>query len=127
MTETDEKIGITPIYRVLEKMMEDEETKAWIVYGNKTEEDILLRDELDEMCRMHGEERIRVYYTVSNPKKGWAFGTGRISREMLKEHLPVASCDGIVLACGPEGMISEVVRGGLAGLGWDIEESVVVF
>lgn len=46
---------------------------------------------------------------------------------MIKTHLPKPSEKGLILACGPDGMISQTLKPSLEKLGWDIGESLVVF
>ncbi len=123
-------IGITPIFQVLRSVLEDpddQETRIWLLYANKTEDDILLREELERLCSSCGDSRVKVHYTLGTVPGGWRYSSGRISREMMKDYLPAPSSRGMVLACGPDAMMSEVVKPGLAALGWDTEESLVIF
>ena len=122
--------GITPIFQVLRSVLQDSDdqtTKIWLLYANKTEDDILLREELERFCSNHAENRVKVHYTLGTVPEGWKYSSGRINDRMMKEHLPAASSCGMVLACGPDAMMSEVVQPGLERLGWDTEESLVIF
>jgi len=46
-----------------------DETKLSLLFANQTEEDILLRDELEEAVKSHSD-RIKVWYTVDRPTDG---------------------------------------------------------
>eukprot|EP00955_Chlamydomonas_euryale_P110606 366009-Chlamydomonas_euryale.AAC.24 len=53
----------------------------------------------------------QVYYVVDNPSWGgmmWKGGKGRVTGQMLKEHLPPPSLDNLVMVCGPPGMMNAV-------------------
>lgn len=131
--------GITPILQVLRAVLHDEddrETELWLLDANKTEQDILCRQELDEYHIKYGmkhadnasvQTRLRIHHTLSKPPEHWAFSTGRITDEMMQKHLPSPGDDALILVCGPEGMINLAVKPGLQRLGWNIDSSLVVF
>lgn len=131
--------GITPILQVLRaaiqdiEQSEDTEMKLWVIDANKTEEDILYREELDQYLASHGatkgSERYFLHHTLSTPPPSWPehYSKGRITESMLSSHLPPPSDDAMILICGPDGMINDTVKPGLTKLGWDIEKSLVVF
>lgn len=57
--------GITPLYYIILHMieeMDDTQFKLHLLYGNKTESDILLKKQLDEMNK---KERVDITYTLS--------------------------------------------------------------
>lgn len=121
--------GITPILQVLRAVLQDEEdklTEMWLLDANKTELDILCREELDNHASLHGS-RLRVHYTLSSPSKDWTSSKGRITDEMMKDHLPSPGDNALILVCGPDPMIDQTVKPGLKRLGWDITKSLVVF
>jgi nitrate reductase (NAD(P)H) len=87
--------------------------------ANKSEADILCREELDRMVQIHStvsKPRLYVHHTLGTASAGWPFGTGRINVDMLRRHLPPLSEDAIVLVCGPDGM-AKTVRAGLERIG----------
>ncbi|KZV85378.1 ferredoxin reductase-like protein, partial [Exidia glandulosa HHB12029] len=122
--------GITPIIQVLRAILRDSSdtsTRAWMIYANRTEEDILLRDELDAFHR-EGHQRFAIHHTLSNPSTEWKGGSlGRINESMVREYLPPPSKDGLILACGPEEMMNLTVRPALKLCGWDVEAQLVIF
>ncbi|KAL4079389.1 hypothetical protein J3A83DRAFT_4409606 [Scleroderma citrinum] len=122
--------GITPILQVLRSIFLDAldtETKVWVISANKTEQDILCRDELDALYAQHGPHRLKLHYVLSNASAGWTGSTGRINNNMLKAEMPCPSEQGIILVCGPEPMINFTVKPGLQAAGWDVEKYLVVF
>lgn len=122
--------GITPIIQVLRGILHDAaETGAriWLVCSNRTEADILLREELDELHELHGQNRFVLHHTLSTAPERWAYSKGRVSDEILRDRLPAPSEDAVILACGPDPMIHHTIRPGLERCGWDIERSLVVF
>lgn len=63
--------GITPMLQLIRQVTRDpkDETKLSLLFANQTEEDILLRDELEEAVKSH-PDRIKVWYTVDRPTDG---------------------------------------------------------
>ncbi|GLC37383.1 hypothetical protein PLESTB_001593200 [Pleodorina starrii] len=97
--------GITPMFQVVNAVLKDpkDRTKVTLLYGNLTEDDILLRKELDQLVAMHGD-RLSVYHVLNNPPSGWQGGSGFITKEMIAERLPAAGPGHMVLRCGPTPM-----------------------
>jgi cytochrome-b5 reductase len=60
--------GITPIYQVLCAILRDakDTTEMSLLFANRTEADILLKDELDMLARGH-PNRLKVHYILSQP------------------------------------------------------------
>ncbi|GAA5967839.1 hypothetical protein JCM11641_005782 [Rhodosporidiobolus odoratus] len=122
--------GITPILQVLRGVLHDaadSDTKLYVLNANKTEADILCRQELDEMLQLAGEGRYRQHLVLSQGPEDWPFSKGRISKTHLANHLPPPSEDSLVLFCGPDPMLEQVVKPGLAELGWDLPSQLVIF
>jgi NAD(P)H-flavin reductase len=92
-------------------------TEIHLLYANQTEEDILMREELDAMAAVR--ENIHVWYTVDRaPEAGWAYSTGFVSEDMLRAHMPEAGSDSFVGMCGPPGMIKFACIPNLEKLGY---------
>ncbi|XP_062026225.1 nitrate reductase [NADH]-like [Rosa rugosa] len=119
--------GITPIYQVAQAILKDPEddTEMHVVYANRTEEDILLREELDGWAKEH--ERFNVWYVVSNGKEGWEYSVGYITESILREHVPDGSDDSLALVCGPPPMIQFAVQPNLEKLNYDVKNSLLIF
>ena len=60
--------GITPVYQTLMEIanMPDEKIELIFLFANKTEEDIVLRKELEDKS-----DRIKLHYILDNPPEGW--------------------------------------------------------
>jgi cytochrome-b5 reductase len=98
--------GITPMYQLLRVIFRnpDDKTKVTLVYGNVTEQDILLRKELLELENTY-PQRFKTFYVLDNPSKEWTGGSGYITKELLKVVLPEPKEEDIkVFVCGPPGM-----------------------
>ncbi|XP_054797769.1 inducible nitrate reductase [NADH] 2-like [Prosopis cineraria] len=120
--------GITPIYQVAQAILQDPEdrTEMHVVYANRTEDDILLREELDEWAKK--DERFKVWYVVQESKReGWEYSVGFITEDILREHAREASDDTMALACGPPPMIQFAVQPNLENMGYDINNNLLVF
>jgi nitrate reductase (NAD(P)H) len=115
--------GITPIYQVLRAVVKDAEdpTTCVVLDGNRVEEDILCRKELDELAGMDSG-RCEIVYTLTRPGKEWKGLTGRMDRKFLEERVGRPSegegGDTLVLICGPESMENST-RDALRALGWN--------
>ncbi|HSV44128.1 MAG TPA: FAD-binding oxidoreductase [Candidatus Bathyarchaeia archaeon] len=98
-------IGITPIYSICRYVMDEKLDKDIILlYGNRTEHDIVFKEELEQMSRDHA--RFRVVHTLEAPQdaSGWKGRTGFISEAMIREEIPDYS-GRTFFVCGPPGMV----------------------
>lgn len=95
--------GITPMLQVIRAILKnpDDKTEVWLIFANQTEEDILLRQELEAIPT----ERFHLYYTVDRPPENWKYGSGFINTAMCRDHLPAPGPDSMVFVCGPPPMI----------------------
>lgn len=110
--------GITPMYQVAAAILKDpkDSTQLSLLFGNLSESDILIRDELDALVAAH-PGRFRVYHVLNTPPgSGWTGGQGFISKAMIQAHLPGAGGDVMVLSCGPKPMV-DAMKGYLDELG----------
>lgn len=95
------------MFQMIRRICEDprDDTKVTLLYANKTEEDILLRDELESLARDHSDQ-LSVYHTLSGPPQDWKQGEGRITKQLIEDRLPKpAGDDSKILLCGPDGMM----------------------
>jgi cytochrome-b5 reductase len=112
--------GLTPCLQVIRSMLKipGDTSEIWLLFANKTEDDILLRKELDALAVKH-KDRFHLHYTLdSPPKRGWKGSTGFVTEAMCKHALPEASESSFVFMCGPEPM-SRSAKGALEKLGYD--------
>jgi cytochrome-b5 reductase len=91
-------------------------SKLALVFGNITEEDILLRDEWDQLVKEHAD-RLTVHYVLNTPPAGWTGGSGFITADVIKSVLPAPADDVMVLRCGPLPM-NVAMKAHLDGLGY---------
>uniref|UniRef100_P36842 Nitrate reductase [NADPH] n=1 Tax=Leptosphaeria maculans TaxID=5022 RepID=NIA_LEPMC len=117
--------GITPIYQVLRAILQDsaDSTHCTVLNGNRLEEDILCREDLDRFAEENGE-RCTLVHTLTQAAEGWTGRRGRIGEELLKEFCGTEE-DGLVLVCGPEGL-ERSVKGLLSGMAWR-DDDVIFF
>ncbi|KAF9883727.1 hypothetical protein FE257_003019 [Aspergillus nanangensis] len=109
--------GITPIFQVLRAVIKDTEdpTSCVVLNGNRQEEDILCRAELDAFEESDGE-RCKIIHTLSKPSDTWAGSRGRIDGILLKQYATPEE-ESMVLICGPEAM-EKSAHGILIEHGW---------
>ncbi|KAL2441741.1 NADH-cytochrome b5 reductase 2 [Exophiala dermatitidis] len=102
--------GITPMFQLIRTIFKDPEdkTKVSLIYGNVTEEDILLKKELEEI-ENEFPQRFRAFYTLDNPPPSWPYGKGFITKELLKTVIPDPKSPNIkIFVCGPPGMYNAI-------------------
>lgn len=110
--------GITPNFQVIRAICENERdtTEVSLIYANRTEDDILLREELDTFARRY-PKNLKVYYMLDNPPADWAFGSGFVTQDIMAERLPAPGPDTKIMLCGPPGMVNASKKA-LVGLGF---------
>ena len=114
--------GITPCLQIIHAVLSDPKdstTTLSLLYANVSEDDILLREELDETAKKY-PGRFRVHYTLDKAPKGWAYSEGFINKDMIEKHLPAHAKDGSsqVLMCGPPPMLKFACIPALTELGF---------
>ena len=99
-------------------------TTASLLYVNQTEEDSLVREELEKLVKEF-PGRFHLEYTIDRPKEdgSWKGLTGFVSKEMIEKH--VLSKDGKsskamtqILMCGPPAMLKFACEPALKDLGY---------
>lgn len=109
--------GITPMWQVLNAICSDvsDTTKIKLVFANVTEDDILMRDQLDQLDR--DEDSFSIYYVLNNPPTGWTGGTGFVTKEILDQEFGPPQDDSFVLMCGPPPM-NKAMKSILGAMGY---------
>lgn len=99
--------GITPMYQLIRAICEDDQdtTKISLIYANRSEKDILLRQELDAFARRY-PKNLQVYYLLDSAPKSWTGGVGYVTKELMAERFPPVGVDSKVMICGPPGMVN---------------------
>lgn len=110
--------GITPMFQVARAILEDpqDKTKISLISANVTEEDILLREELDGFARDF-PGRFSVYYVLNKAPEVWKGGVGFVTKDILQAQLPGPAEDIKVLYCGPPPM-NKAMQAALEDLGY---------
>jgi cytochrome-b5 reductase len=106
--------GITPMYQLIRAIFSNpnDKTKVSLIYGNVSEEDILLKKELEEVENTY-PQRFKAFYLLDKPPEKWQGGTGYVTKELLKTVLPEPK-EGEkikVFVCGPPGMYKAISGG----------------
>ena len=114
--------GITPMFQVAMAYLKNSNntTQFSLIFANVTEDDILLKDELDDLAKRY-PETFRVYYVLDKPPAKWTGGSGFVTADMIREHLPEPSNDHVILRCGPRPMM-DVMEKHLDSLGYTKEQ-----
>lgn len=118
--------GITPMYQLARAIFKNPEdkTKVTLVFGNVSEEDILLKREFEHLENTY-PNRFRAFYVLDNPPKEWVGAKGHITKDLLKTVLPEPKSENIkVFVCGPPGLykalsgtkVSPTDQGELSGI-----------
>ncbi|XP_074129376.1 NADH-cytochrome b5 reductase 2 isoform X1 [Sminthopsis crassicaudata] len=112
-------LGITPMLQLIRHITKDPKdgTKCSLIFANQTEEDILLRTELEEVVKSHPNQ-FKLWYTLDRPPNDWKYSSGFINADMIKDHLPPPGDDTIILMCGPPPMIQFACQPNLEKLGY---------
>ncbi|KAM3423782.1 Nitrate reductase [Cercospora zeina] len=117
--------GITPIYQVLRAVMQDQqdETRCVVLDGNRSEEDILCREDLDRFAE-ENPERCTILHTLTKASDDWQGLRGRIAAPLLGEYVggrKHGDGEAMVLICGPVAL-EKSCHEALLELGWRDEE-----
>jgi len=112
--------GITPMLQIMHAVLRDEPTSdvtVSLLYANQSEDDILVREELEAAVEKYGH-RFKLHYTLDNPPEGWKYSQGFITKEMIEAHLPAVGSDTQILMCGPPPMVKFACLPNLEALGF---------
>jgi cytochrome-b5 reductase len=95
--------GIAPCYQIMQYIAShpDEKLEMSLIYGSRTEDDILLKQSIDYFART---TTLKVYYIVDTAPPNWTGGSGFITQEMMEAHLPPPGDDVLIVHCGPPPM-----------------------
>ncbi|XP_073445751.1 cytochrome b5 reductase 4 isoform X1 [Dendrobates tinctorius] len=118
--------GLTPMVRLLKNVLSSSSSlrKVKLIFFNKTEADILWREQLETLCLSDG--RFEAQYILSEPTQSWDGHKGQISSSLLSEVLTRSKKDSsaLICVCGPSGFAAQGLRF-LEDLGFTKEEIFV--
>lgn len=105
--------GFTPMVRLIYHCLHvnyKKERKVKLIFFNKTEKDILWRDQLDALAATF--ENFTSEYVLSEADDSWKGQRGRINKELLESHIsaPKDSSTLLICACGPTAFTETVSR-----------------
>lgn len=115
--------GITPMFQLIKDVCNnpDDHTKLQLIFANQSENDILLREEIDEFAA-NSNGQFEAWYTIDKSvEPNWKFSVGFVDEQMIAEHLPPAGDDSLILMCGPPPMINFACVPNLEKLGFTKE------
>lgn len=99
-------VGITPIMSMLRYLRDTNDARpVTLLYGNRTEQDIVFRDELEQM-----PDHVKVVHVLSEAREGWDGPRGRITEEMIRSYRGDAMDRTHVYLCGPPSMMGDVTQ-----------------
>jgi len=115
--------GITPMLQLIRAVFRDPDdtTCLSLLFANQTEDDILLRTELEEVAEQH-PDRFQLWYTVDRPTEGWKYSSGFITSDTIETALFPPASDNLVLMCGPPPMINFACIPNLDKLGYSQQQ-----
>jgi cytochrome-b5 reductase len=114
--------GITPMISIIRWILTKRlEADLVLVFANKTEADIIFREEWDRDVREY--PNFRCYHVLEQPPPGWSQGTGRITEDILRRQLPPPDPETKIFLCGPPPMV-DILEATLKGLGYP-EQSII--
>jgi len=101
-------IGITAI-RSICKLCTDRHPKTDIVllYGNRTERDIVFRDDFEQMKNQN--KNLKVVHVLSEPSGDWHGYVGHIDQKIIKGEI-VDYLDRTFYTCGPPGLVETMKK-----------------
>jgi cytochrome-b5 reductase len=78
--------GITPMLQIIRAIIRGRAsgdiTEIDLIFANVGAEDILLREDLDQLSKE--DKRFRVHYVLNNPPEKWDGGVGFVTLEMIQ-------------------------------------------
>ena len=103
--------GITPIISHCKQLLHEEpHVEVYLFYGNKTKDDIIFKNELEELDKTNSRFHLHHFFTVEKTNDSLFFG--RFDREKVQlifnQLVDIDELDK-ALICGPEAMTSEIL------------------
>ena len=99
--------GITPMISIIRWILTKRiAADLYLIFANKTEADIIFKEEWERDVRDY--PNFHCYHLLEEPPSGWAQGTGRVTPDILRQHLPPSGADTCVFLCGPPQMVDSL-------------------
>jgi ferredoxin-NADP reductase len=101
-------IGITPFRSICKYCTDMRLTaKITLLYGNRSESDIVFKKELEEMEKQN--ENLKVVFILNEASNAWKGATGVIDAELVKKEVPDYK-ERAFYACGPPPMVQAMEK-----------------
>ena len=115
--------GITPIVAIIRTILRrGYDVDMTLIFANKTEQDIILRDEFDKYAAEINH--FRREFVIAEASEGWSGHTGHINEDLLKAHLPPLDDNPLIFLCGPP-MMEFNLRKTILALGYDKSRLII--
>ncbi len=99
--------GITPMISIIRWILTKKlEAELFLVFANKTESDIIFRQEWERNIREY--PNFHCHHVLEQPPPRWEGGIGRVTPEILRQHLPAPTPDTCLFLCGPPPMVDNL-------------------
>ncbi|OCL15197.1 hypothetical protein AOQ84DRAFT_225138 [Glonium stellatum] len=120
--------GITPGYALIARILlsKGDETEIRVVDANKSETDILLKEDLDKF-EMDSKGQLKVRHVLSHPNDGWKGLKGHVGEDVIKKNLFEPKESSVVLLCGPPAMIQKAALPALKDWGYIEDQNMFGF
>lgn len=108
-------IGITPAMSILRTLRDQQDRRPHrLIYGNTNWEEVIFREELDELRR---ELNLEIVHVLDDPPAGWQGESGYIDADLLRRRVSDLRGRNVeYFVCGPEQMM-DLVEQALLDLG----------
>jgi cytochrome-b5 reductase len=115
--------GITPMLQIINEVLKkNDQTQLALLYANQTEDDILLRDDIDVLAAKY-QDRFKVWYTIDRATPTWKFSVGFVNDAMIKDNLYAPASDVLNVMCGPPPMINFACLPNFDKLGYEPDKN----
>lgn len=119
--------GITPGYQLIARILmtaETDKTEIRVIDSNRTEDDILMRDELADFENKHPNQ-FRICHVLSRAPPNWVGEKGHVDQRIIHQYSFPPEDSSVALLCGPPTMIKKTVLPAL--LSWGYREDSNLF
>jgi ferredoxin-NADP reductase len=101
-------IGITPLRCIIRYATDNQlKTNIILLYSSRFDDDIIFKNELEEMQRVNNN--LKVVHTLTRPSEKWKGLVGRVDKEMVQKIIP-DYVDRVFYICGPSKMVEAMVE-----------------
>jgi nitrate reductase (NAD(P)H) len=120
--------GITPGHSLIARILlsENDSTQIRVIDANKTEQDILLKKELEKMER-DSKGQLKVCHVLSHAGEDWKGEKGHVNAVIIRGNLFAPGEGEGAFICGPPAMIQKAALPALRDWGYNEDENVFGF